>query len=100
MENRNGPTRRKGLIRRKSKAVESPVITSPLMSLAEAAARLNLNKASLRLGQCGTKDLTKVRRGRLIYFLRDEVEAHLQEEIEYAKQYKIKLQGGQHVFRA
>lgn len=86
----------KGLILRKSK----PPVTaeSPFMTLAEAAAFLNLNKDSLRLGRCGTQDLVRVYQGQLIYFERAAIVGHAQSMLDHAKEQQRKRKGGNHVW--
>lgn len=74
------------LIRRKN---AHGLVDDELMTLQEAAARLRLSEAAIRLKKAGTQDLTLIRQGegkrRPIFLLRSEVEAHLRQLIERAR---------------
>ena len=75
-----------GLIRRKN---AQGLVDDELMTLKEAAARLRLSEAAIRLRKAGTAHLTLIRQveGKRcpIFLLRSEVEAHLRELIERAR---------------
>lgn len=59
--------------------------TKTLITIKEAAATLALSPKTIYKGGAGTERLTRIRQGRVIRFIRREVEAHVDDLIKKAQ---------------